>query len=595
MKTNDTQKVEQVKGRAMLHWVGKKPLGQIKPYPAQLCEHFNADNPPETLRYETLEKDWHNLLFHGDNKEILSTLLVGGFRGKVDLIYIDPPFDSGADYVRKVKLRGMNQKIKGEDQTPIEQTQYTDIWANDTYLQFMYERLILLRELLSDKGSIYLHCDWHKSHHLRFLMDEVFGENNFINEVVWGYRSGGASKKENLSRKHDIIIFYKKSYLFEINSFKERQYYETNFMGAQQDEEGRFYTDTLLRDVLDGKIHLMESEGVNTLNVQPPLNLSKERTDYPTQKPENLLYLLIKIASTPNSIVLDCFCGSGTTQAVAQELGRRWIGCDMNKGAIQTTSQRLQKLIKTTAKNKEQDLLKDKDNQKHDFQSFLHYRVNNYDFQKQNELESIVYDRYGIDKLKTHRFFDGLQGDKLVKLVPFNKPFSKLDLQLVKDELGKTAEERNVLIICNGSELAVNEDLKQYNKLHPINKITCLDIQKDGIFAFEPARAELKITKQDGKAIITIENYFSPTIMKRLDIDRTIFDEKITDFRSLIDGVLIDIDYNGKTFAICHCDFPAKKNDLIEARYELTLKNKNASIAVKIIDMLGEEILHVQD
>jgi len=185
-----TQKVAKVKGRAMIHWVGKKPLEVVQSYPAQLCESFGTTKPIETPIFDALDKNWSNLLFHGDNKEILSTLLVNGFRGKIDLIYIDPPFDSGADYVRKMELRGTNKKIGGEDQNIIEQTQYTDIWANDNYLQFMYERLILLRELLSEKGSIYLHCDWHKSHHLRFLLDEVFGDENFQNEIIWHWWDG---------------------------------------------------------------------------------------------------------------------------------------------------------------------------------------------------------------------------------------------------------------------------------------------------------------------------------------------------------------------------------------------------------------------
>ena len=153
-------KITPLKGRPMLHWVGKKPLDVVRHFPAQLCEAVGVGDPPAEPSFQEFVKSNYNLLFHGDNKEILSSLIVAGFRGKIDLIYIDPPFDSGADYVRKVKLRGQSAKLEGEGHTSIEQVQYTDIWANDNYLQFMYERLILMRELLSDKGSIYLHCDW---------------------------------------------------------------------------------------------------------------------------------------------------------------------------------------------------------------------------------------------------------------------------------------------------------------------------------------------------------------------------------------------------------------------------------------------------
>ena len=139
-------KIKPVKGRPMLHWVGKRPIDTISNYPAQLIDSYNVENPEKEPTYDKF-KNGPNLLFHGDNKEILSTLLVQGFRGKIDLIYIDPPFASGADYVRKVALRGKKENLEAEGYSVIEQTQYTDIWANDNYLQFMYERLILMHEL----------------------------------------------------------------------------------------------------------------------------------------------------------------------------------------------------------------------------------------------------------------------------------------------------------------------------------------------------------------------------------------------------------------------------------------------------------------
>jgi len=177
-------KISKTKGRPMLSWVGKKPIEVVQDYPAQLVETFGTSEAPKLPQFKDLENNWSNLLFHGDNMEVLSSLLTNGFRGKIDLIYIDPPFDSKADYVRKIDLRGTKEKLTWEGQSIIEQTQYSDIWKNDTYLQFMYERLILLRELLSDAGSIYLHCDASKNHYLRFLMDEVFWEDNFLNEII---------------------------------------------------------------------------------------------------------------------------------------------------------------------------------------------------------------------------------------------------------------------------------------------------------------------------------------------------------------------------------------------------------------------------
>ena len=190
MTDNIKVQIKPAKGRPMLTWVGKKPLRHATAYPAQLVETFHAEGRTSTASKSF--EDWPKglpqagLLFHGDNKDVLAWLLANGFRGKVKLIYIDPPFDSGADYVRKVELRGNINvaKLDGEAYNLGEQIQYTDIWANDNYLQFMYERFMLLRELLSEDGAIWVHCDSRRSHYLRFVLDEIFGEDNSINEVI---------------------------------------------------------------------------------------------------------------------------------------------------------------------------------------------------------------------------------------------------------------------------------------------------------------------------------------------------------------------------------------------------------------------------
>ncbi len=601
---------QQIQGRPMLYWAGKKPLGVIKNYPAQLVEKIgnNFANTTEIakLNYAILQENWHNLLFHGDNKECLSTLLTSGFRGKVDLIYIDPPFDSKADYVKKIELRGIDKKLTGEEQSFFEQVQYTDLWKNDEYLQFMYERLILLRQLLSEQGSIYLHCDWHKSHHLRFLLDEVFGEDNFVNEVVWAYRSGGASKDNSLARKHDVIIHYKKGDLFKIKTFKERQYLEKSFMESKQDDNGRFYVDTILRDIFSDVINVVEkNEKIKTYNTRAVLNLSAERESYPTQKPEGLLELLIELSSNENSIILDCFAGSGTTLAVAEKLNRRWIGVDCNKGAIQTTIKRLSKIQqqKITSKNQTQlDLITlplregqiSKANLGRGQKSYniLHFRVNNYDFQTRFALHEIIFEKYGIEKINDS-FFDGILGDELVKIAEFNKPLTSLEIQEIKDELKniRREEERNIIIICLGQEVILESEIAKHNKISPINKIKIRDIQKDGLIAFEPAIADVLIAQKQNKKIVEIKNYLSPTILKRLEIDKNLFEEQIIDFKSQIDMILFDFNYNGEVFNICESDIPAKKKDFIKGKYEFETSNK---IAVKIIDMLGEETLIIE-
>ena len=641
-----------IKGRPMLYWAGKKPLGVIKNYPAQLVEKIgNCKNEQEISKlnisganYKNLKDNWHNLLFHGDNKECLSTLLTSGFRGKIDLIYIDPPFDSKADYVKKIELRRIDKKLAGEEQSFFEQVQYTDLWKNDEYLQFMFERLILLRELLSEQGSIYLHCDWHKSHHLRFLLDEVFGEDNFVNEVVWKY-TWGMRVESYWNRKHDTIFFYSKSsnFIFNANDvLEERKISEATanrlkYKGAM---------------ITDGNKGRGDQEMALPTDVWTDISVINEMAieleNYPTQKPEALLERIIKASSNENSIILDCFAGSGTTLAVAEKLKRRWIGADCNKGAIQTSIKRLSKIKqeKTKKENEAELDLKAKEDlfskkisdpspkaspstlpqgegdctapdlitprpsrgsqnscgvlvggqnlstKQQKSPDILHFRVNNYDFQERFALREIIFEKYGIEKINDS-FFDGVLGEELVKIVEFNKPLTRLEIQEIKDELKnmRREEDRNIIVICSGQEVALESEIVAYNKKCNINKIKIRDIQKDGLIVFEPAVADVSIEKDEGKTLVEIKNYLSPTILKRLEIDKNLFEEQITDFRSQIDVVLFDFNFDGKVFNVCFSDIPAKKKDLVKGKYEFETANK---IAVKIIDMLGEELLIVE-
>lgn len=633
-----TKIISKLNGRPMLHWVGKMPLQKVENYPAQLVETFGEQKSEQNqtqLNFKILEKNWSNQIIHGDNKEILSSLLVGGFRGKIDLIYIDPPFASEADYVRKVELRGSKEKLLAEEYGILEQTQYSDIWAKDTYLQFMYERLILLRELLSEQGSIYLHCDDNKNHHLRFLLDEVFGEDNFLNNITWrcGIIRGRKVDSKHYPFNSNSILMYSKNKEFAIWNLSEtkniKKIPESDYKknDLKKDEYGYFmdsarnaYTDESIielnmqnrvfvthggdliikdervfttkgnirvknyREVKDGSI----IEVIHTDNVWTDVagmgNNNDDDFNYPTQKPEALLERIIKASSNENSIILDCFAGSGTTAAVAQKLGRRWIASDINKGAIQTTSKRLQNIIK-----EQQNQLTNKNFHN----SFQVFRVNNYDFQTRFAATQIVVEKYGIERISSDTFFDGKIGDKLIKMLDFTRPANLLDLQLLKDEITniRQDETRDIVLFASGVELALKQELVKYNRSRSVNKIDLIDIQSDGILSFEKPESQIEISRNGNQAKIEIKNYLSPTILKRLEIERSLFNEHITDFRSQIDVVLIDLNYQeGAPFNICFCDVPQKKKDFIKGQYLLEAA-PNAKIAVKIIDMLGEETL----
>ena len=205
----ETSRPDPQRGFPELWWKGKRPFNGVHYYPAQHKEsHGDAVD------------GWRNQLYWGDNLQVMGHLL-RTFRGRVDLVYIDPPFDSKADYKKRIKLRG--KKLSG-DHTSFEEKQYTDIWTNDEYLQFMYERLTLLRELVAPTGCIYVHVDWHKNHHLRCMLDEVFGAERFVNEVIWHY-SGAGVPKGCWAKRHDNILLYSKSAQWTFNADQVRTEY----------------------------------------------------------------------------------------------------------------------------------------------------------------------------------------------------------------------------------------------------------------------------------------------------------------------------------------------------------------------------------
>lgn len=218
---------EPIKGFPELRWTGKRSFTSTHYYPAQCKE-----------RYGDPVDGWMNRIYWGDNLQVMSHLLKE-FRGKVDLVYIDPPFDSKADYKKTITLHG---KTANSDGTSFEEKQYTDIWSNDEYLQFMYERLIIVKEILSSHGSFYLHCDQERVHLLRCIIDEVFGKNNFLNEIIWCYSERGISKTY-WNKKHDNILLYckdKGNQIFNYDFVRDKYTEEYILKFKYEDENGRY-------------------------------------------------------------------------------------------------------------------------------------------------------------------------------------------------------------------------------------------------------------------------------------------------------------------------------------------------------------------
>jgi len=606
-------KINTPKGRPLLNWVNKAPIDYVEGHPTQLVEYYAPDKKEKVLKvpeYGQLEKNWHNMLFHGDNKEVLASLLELGFRGKVDLVYIDPPFASNKDYMRKVELRGLKDlgKIEEDSESIIQQTMYEDIWKRDEYFQFMYERLILLKELLTETGSIYVHLDYHMVHYIKTIMDEVFGEENLINELVWCYSQGGRPDI-GYPNKHDTILFYareKSSLKFLTDDIKipyELISKKSSSSFTKTDKDGRKYKEIygagkkkLYRYYEDeGKLPFDWWTDIPKITGRSAASGDSEYTDYITQKPEKLLKRIIQGSAGKDDLILDCFMGSGTTCAAAQKLGRRWIGVDVNKGAIQVTSKRIQKIVKEQNKKLIDGQIS---------KTFGVYKVNNYDLKiLHTEAKELAIQQYGITQTKTDPFFDGVRdSNELVKVIDFNHPLTLLDLQQIVDELDKRPEEdRNIIVICLGSEIKVTDWVAEWNKKQPysdtrtkqrIKQFIIFDLKDKNFVSYEPSQAEVEIERKgDDKVEIEIKSFISPTIIKRLELEPGLLRKKIPDFRSMIDVVLVDTDYGGEEFRIAYSDVPEKDSDLVKGKYELEIPKKKTKVAVKIIDMLGEEVL----
>ena len=289
--------------------------------------------------------DEMNRLIYGDNLLAMQALLAGdpatglsSLRGKVDLIYIDPPFDSKADYRTKLTLPGGNINQKP---TTIEQFAYADTWKDGTvsYLRMLYPRLVLMRELLSDHGSIYVHIDWHVGHYVKVLMDEIFGKTNFVNEIVWHYHTG-MRVKTHWNRKHDVILMYSKTkdnIIF--NQQTETRIYP--FKPSMASDGGAVIEEILNRDGVRTGIFKSTLMSRDVWDISQVFNMSKEYAGYATQKPEALLERIIKASSNEGDLICDFFGGSGTTSAVAERLGRRWITTDIGKPATLVMRKRL--------------------------------------------------------------------------------------------------------------------------------------------------------------------------------------------------------------------------------------------------------------
>jgi len=534
----------------------------------------------------------------------MSSLIKQCWAGKINLIYIDPPFFTGADFTVRTKIG--DEEIEKEPSI-IEERAYKDTWSGGiaSYLKYMYERLVLMRELLAENGSIYVHLDYRTSHYLKIIMDEIFGYENMINEIIWGYTGPVQERIRLLPTKHDTILWYAKSEKYQIFKDKIRVPYNNQTVQRFKYRGPGGFTRP------EGTVDLHEAGKIppDWWGDIPYLNAGAELVGFQTQKPERLLQRLILLSSQIGDIVADFFCGSGTTLAVAEKLGRRWIGSDLSKFAIQVTRKRLL------------DIYNSKDLQNEDkkygkpARPFELWNIGNYETvywqERQDEYLSFMLKLYQAQALTGFRYLHGRKGDRAIHIGPLNAPvtmeevekvviecrannFNKADIlgwewsyevnELAKELAKKNGVDIKLIQIPSVNEIKSSLVGFDLNLLKVPDETVEKELLKYIKFA-EVAYLEIETDVKDGEVTLKIIDFQLPPTAELAEIAN-----KVKNSRELIDYWAVDWDYKGDTFHNQWQSFRTKKNPKVdyEARYSYQEKGEY-QIMVKVVDVFGND------
>jgi len=557
---------------------------------------------PEEQWPKNYPRDWKNLLIWGDNKLVMSSLIKQGWAGKVNLIYIDPPFFTGADFSIRTKLG--DGKIEKEPSI-IEERAYGDIWSGGiaSYLKYMYERLLLMKELLAENGSIYVHLDWHVGHYVKVMMDQadLFGYENCRNEITWCY-TGPGRQINDFPDKHDVIFRYSRSGSYVFNADDIRIPYVKLDTGKTH---GIFKQQAILSE--KGKI----PEDWWT-DITPVARLhATELLDFDTQKPEKLLRRVILASSNPGDIVADFFCGSGTAGAVAEKLGRRWLMCDLSKFAIHTTRKRLLNI------HNSKDLLNEEENKSYGklARPFEVWNIGSYETvywqEKQDKYLDFMLKLYQAQCLDNFRYLHGRRADRAVHVGPLNAPVTIEEVERVvlecrankfnrADVLGwEWAYEVNDLAKASAKRNAIDLRLIQIPSVNELKSalvgfdLKLLEIPDqviekqlaEQVRFSEVAYLEIKSQVSDKEVALKIADFQLPPSKELSEIVN-----KIKSSFDLIDYWAVDWDYKGDTFHNGWQSYRTKKSRKIdlEAKHTYT-DGGDYRIMVKVVDVFGND------
>lgn len=615
-----------------LTWEGKYKDGKkVTPVridlPFQTIETINESNA-ERERQQGFSFDqrteWRNRLIWGDKKYVLPSLLPE-FAGKVNLIYIDPPFNVGSDFSFTAKIA--DDPDTDEDESAefvkqpsiIEQKAYRDTWGRglDSYLQWFFETATLLRDLLCESGSIYVHLDSRMVHYCKTVMDEVFGYDNFVNEIAWCYEIGGRVSKQAYGRRHDTILFYSKTgnHTFNFEDVMDEWSEKGRAKFKYEDEKGRyrligrFLKDSPIkghRDIspewekthpeLVQRYYMKAGKAqVDYWNISPINQVSPERVGYETQKPEALLERIIKASSNETDLILDCFCGSGTTAAVAEKLNRQWITCDLGRFSIHTTRKRLLGVenvkpfvVQNLGKYERQQWMAA------EFES-QENRLN-----QERDYRHFIVDLYHAKPLDGYTWVHGARAGRMVHVGSVEAPVTVEDIKATIKEFWKMAGGENAAetngIDFLGWDFAfdVNEtaahfananNVKASFKKIPREVLEKKAVEQGDIKFYELASLGVKVKTAKKQIEVTLSDFIIPPD----DVPEEVRG-KITHWSQWIDYWAIDWNYRDDTFHNEWQSYRTKK----EPKIDLTAINTDVmpgkyTVLVKVIDILGND------
>jgi DNA modification methylase len=563
------------------------------------------------------DTDWRNRLIWGDRKYVLPALL-DEFAGTVDLIYIDPPFATGADFSFSMAIPESDSSFD-KTSSVIEQKAYRDTWARglDSYYQWFSDTAVFLHQLLADDGSMYVHCDWRVNAGIRLILDELFGRDRLVNEVVWHYRTFQGQAHRYFPRKHDALLLYSKSQTFTFN-----EQFDTAFENTIDASRWAAYINDD-HQITAGHMPSHDSRFVRYLNAwrrehkrdpepsdvifevrgQPVDSVwdlkgldpkSSEKVGYPTQKPLGLLRRIIAASSNPGDLILDCFAGSGTTPVAAEEVGRRWIAADLGRFAIHITRKRLLELT--------------------DVRPFVVQNLGKYERQlwqaaefgeaavaRTRAYQHFILDLFKAKPLEGYVWLHGVKQGRMVHVGSVDAPVTVGDIKQIAGEFAKAVgtgrdapTSKAVDVLGWDFAFDLNEQARQTAGRAGIDvrfwriPREVLDkraVEQGDIRFFELAALSVDVKAKGRKVTLALKDFVIPLDDVPEEIQRA-----ITDWSQWIDYWAVDWNNKGDAFHNEWQTYRTKKNPKLEktAAHEYDAAGEY-QVVVKVIDILGND------